>query len=170
MASTPSPARTAAGSFAKVLGLAVLVIGLAFLFVGVTRGSEGRALARNGLVVQGTVTEKRIDHVSRHKKAGGNDERTLYVVQYRFSTRLGAVLDGEQAVGESLWRGLRKDGPIAVRYLEANPFINRTDAESDASADIFLVAGGVLAAGGLTFLVALIREKRKTMRTGQEPK
>jgi hypothetical protein len=168
MTNTPPPARIAPRSFATVLGLVVLVIGFASIFVGVSRGADERALAREGMVVQGTVTEKRIDHVSRHRQGGANEQRTLYVVGYRFTTRTGAGLDGEQVVGEALWRRLRQDGPIAVRYLEADPFTNRADAEPGASNDVFLAAGSLLSAGGLIFLVVLIRRKRRTTRTGGE--
>ena len=149
-------------SFATVLGLVVFLIGLVLVFVGVSSGAEERALARQGLVAQGTVAEKRIDHVTRRKRGGGTAEETLHVVRYRFATRLGAALDGEQAVSDALWQGLRQDGPIAVRYLEANPFANRVAAEPGANPDRYLAAGILIASAGFVFLVVLIHGKRKT--------
>jgi hypothetical protein len=153
-------------SFATAIGLVVLLIGLVFVFVGVSSGSEERALARRAVVAQGLVSEKRIDHVTRHKKGGGTAEQTLHLVRYRFVTRTGVGLDGEQAVSEALWRRLQQDGPIAVRYLEANPFVNRADAEPGTSPDLLLAAGSLLTAGGFIFLVVVIHGKRGMTRTG----
>jgi hypothetical protein len=143
-----------------VFGLVVLVAGLGFIYLGVTRGAEARALARHGVVVQGTVTDKRIDHVTRRRR-GGTEEERVYVVRYRFPIRSGAGIDGEQPVGEALWRTLHQDGAIAVRYLESDPFNNRPEAERTSEADLFLLAGLLLASASFTFLAVLIHKNRR---------
>jgi hypothetical protein len=148
-------------SFATVFGLVVLVAGLAFFYIGVTQGAEERALARHGVVVQGTVTDKRIDHVTRRRRGGGTLEERLYVVRYRFATQQGAGVDGERPVSEALWRALRQNSGIAVRYLQSDPFNNRPDAEPAREMDVFLLAGILLASASFVFLVVQIRRNRR---------
>lgn len=148
-------------SLATLGGLVVLVVGLAFIYIGVTTGAGERALARDGIVAQGTVADKRIDHVTRRR--GARKEERLYIVRYRFATRQGVGVEGERPVSETLWRSLRQDGTIAVRYLESDPFNNRPDAESQRQADVFLFGGIPLAAASFVFLVVLIHRNRRAI-------
>lgn len=162
-------ARIAPRSFAFVLGVIAFGIGLIFCVIGFSGGSEERALRREGRVSQGTVLEKRIEHVTRRKKGGGIEEQRLHLIRYRFTTQGGATPEGEQAVGEALWRSLRQDGPVAIRYLESDPFANRLDAEPGSVIDTFLVVSGLFAAAGVVLIAWGLWTARRTvalLRTG----
>jgi hypothetical protein len=155
----PSPRQTAIR-----IGLIAVVVGLGLAVFRLSSGSEARALERDGVVVQGTVMQKRIENVTRRRKVGGVERQTFHLVRYRFKTRPGADLEGETAVGEAVSRNLRESGPIAVRYLEANPFVNRADAGPGPDLDRWLLSSGLLVAAGLLLLLAGSRFRGRPSR------
>jgi hypothetical protein len=158
---TASSARISPRRVALVFGAAALVGGLALVTGGVSTVSTEWTLARRGAVVEGTVIEKRIDHVTRRKTFWRGADSRSYVVRYAFVTRRGEGADGEQAVGEALWRSLPQSGPVAVRYLEAIPSTNRLDAAPRDRSGAYPLTGGVLVAGGLAALAVALRKRRK---------
>ena len=160
MPTSPSFLRIAPRSFAFVLGLALSAIGIVILSVGLWSKSGDLALARDGVVVSGTVTDKRVEHVLRQKKGGGMDERTRRIVRYRFNTRAGTTQEGERDVTDAIWAQLEQNGPIAIRYLESDPFTNRPDLEPISGADPFLVIGGLIGSIGLLVFAGGVRTVR----------
>jgi hypothetical protein len=153
MRHTPSPARISPRRVALAFGVVALLSGLALVTGVIFPAPAEWRLARRGLVVEGTVVEKRIDHVTRRKAFGRAEDNRLYVVHYAFATRRGETADGEQAVGEARWRSLTQNGPVAVRYLETDPQTSRLDAESREASAVLPATGGMLVAGGLVVLL-----------------
>lgn len=167
MSSRPSLVRVAARSFPFVFGLALLVFGLPILLTGLRVGAGERALKRDGVVSRGTVIERSLNRETSPKK--GSESRTVYMLRYRFPAGSGTSVEGEQALSEATWKRLQRDGPVAIRYLPADPFVNRVDAEPRGGGERLTIAGAAMTVAGWAFFLPgllAVRRTRMILRRG----
>lgn len=162
MSTAPSFVRIARHSAAFVLGLILLVFGLPILATGIRAGGSDRRLARNGVLSQGTVIARSLNRDIRQRKGGATESRTIYVLRYRFAAGGGTTVEGEQAISEQRWKRLERDGPVAIRYLPADPFVNRVEGEARGGGGRLLtpVGGGLSLVGLACFLSGLLSSLR----------
>ena len=169
-----SPSRGSFGSLsglplsrtAPVTGPIFVAFGLLFGAVGVMVGLQEHRFATEGVVAEGRVLDKRIEHERDHR---GNDS-TRYVVTYRFTASSGERVDGRAFFAADAWQALYRDDPVLVRYLPDRPGTNRPADHDDVAYACALLGGGAVFTliGGLLlgWSVRRWRRRRRLLREG----
>lgn len=127
---------------------------MSFMFVGLS--VQEWFYEAKGERVQGTVLSK------THTR--GSISR--YYAMYRFTTKQGQTLEGED--GEVLsdhWRTLEEGGPVAVEYLPSSPETNRIPGRW-AQSSTFGIISGLLFLASTTLLLIGRRQASSRGRPG----
>ena len=112
------------------------------------RAAQAESLREAGVEVQAEVT--RLWH-------SGKESRPMVSYEFAFE---GRRYGKQSSVPRGVWSGLYVGGPLRIRFLPANPAINRPVDRVDGSAPAWMppAFGAGLAAVGALFLVLLRRQ------------
>ncbi len=149
-------------SFWLVFGSIWLLTGVVLTLAGVVTAVAERTWS-DAIRTTGEVLVKEIVPADA-------DSSTEYRVGFRFSTRDGTPVRGDQAVDVDAWERLVERDPIVVYYLEESPATARLSPDGDAvGAVIFLVVGVIVGGVGGTLVareIGTLRRSRRLLRTG----
>lgn len=121
-----------------ILGVLFLAAGIAYTYFTLR---TDLALESSGLVVDGTVLQKR-ERLSNPSKALSRRE---YLVEFEFQPPTGYVMD-EALIDQVTWEQLEPQGVVRVTYLPGQPGTHRVDGEAAAFQlwKLFICIGGAL--------------------------
>ncbi len=146
------------------IGVILLALSLPLLIPGYNQVAPGWRLTHTGVVTQGFVVGKRIEHVTRKGKNGRLSETTTYLLTFQFATPGGDIVEGRQPLDQVRWKSYKEGERVPVRYLPDAPGNNRLEGEpAPASAWRTAAAGGGMLAGAVVLLVAGIARTRRAM-------
>jgi hypothetical protein len=125
-----------------------LVFGLVF----VRLSWEEAHYEAGGTTVQGVVLEKTYSPGTSATSSSPSSPARHYI-SYRFTTKEGRTLDGRYDVLPTTWRALERGGAVVVEYLPSAPQTNRVPAQRAASLTWAVMAGVLLTASAVLFVV-----------------
>jgi hypothetical protein len=124
----------------------VVAIGAIFFFAGCGAFIGGfgdfiteRRFSSEGLVAEALVVDKKIEEAQRSGRT-----RTQYVALYRFQTSDGKPAQGRAVLEVSTWESAKPGDRLGVRYLPAEPQINRAATEGGVAGAIIIMIIGPL--------------------------
>lgn len=121
------------------VGTLFLILGLAFLTIGVRAFLENHAYKTQGLDVQAVVLDKTLVRANRQ-----NNARTQYLVTYRFTSANGEEIDGIADVPIEEWERLEPGQTFPVTYLPDKVDSSRPPGGNEwIAALVFSIIGGV---------------------------
>jgi len=151
-----------------------LIFGAAWILFGLIFGSAGyfmlrhdQRFAQEGIVVDGSLTNKRVE-----EKYDSKEKRTdySYYLKYQFKTESGESLEDESGVGSEEYSKAQVPSQIKIQYLKSDPHSSRIAGTSDATAAwIFMGVGLFLCLIGAAFLFSDLRSRssnKKLLREG----
>ena len=149
-------------------GYALVVIGVVFAIGALVLGvflvnqSHREAGVREQLRREGTETSAVVTRVWR---TGGEEDKRM--VAYRF-TAGGREIDGRSSAPSAIWRGLKKEAPLAVRFVPGHPEISHPAGWEKSVTPIWLAffAGGCLLLAPVIFAV-MIRKQSSLLSEGR---
>ena len=162
------PPGTAPMNFGTSLFLLIaIVMGLAFIWVGVISRQQERAYATEGIETSGTVTAKAF-------VPGTADDPDEYKLAYGFTTLDGRRFSGVGRVSSDTYAQTDVGDQVTVSYLDSRPSTNRIGGAMPALLSfLFGAVGAALAFGGGALFVRntlrLVRGDR-TMPTPIAPR
>lgn len=131
------------------VGTLFLILGLAFLTIGVRASLEEHVYNSQGLEVQAVVLDKILVRANRQDNA-----RAQYLVTYRFISATGEEIDATADVPVEEWERLEPGQTFPVTYLPDKVDSSRPPGGDEwIAALVFSIIGGVftLLGGGLAF-------------------
>lgn len=114
-------------------------VGLIATYVAVQEWRAQRHFEQEAVSVQATVVNK-----SMEKATSDGNQRTKYLVPYRFSAVDGQPIEKSGEVSVDEWERLKEGSPFPVKYLPSDPSITQTDAQDPWWLPLIFVAGGLL--------------------------
>lgn len=142
-----------------------LYFGGIWLFVGVVMliGSAGMALQERSWSADSVRTTGIV--LTKDISLADSDSSTAYRVRFRFTSKDGSTIEGDEQVEVATWEGLTERGPIEVYYLPSSPSSVRLEpGESPIGVLILFLVGVVFGGiGGFLFVRAaleLLRARR----------
>lgn len=141
--------------------LVPLLIATVFGTVAWWQAGQARLLERHGIDTQATVT----DRETRTRRNEDGEERTEYLLSYRFDAGLGEAVTGRQAVDRALYLETGIGAQIPLRYVAHLPDIH--EIESGESRFLSLIFGFfalLFGAVGLGLGLWMVRRKASLIR------
>jgi hypothetical protein len=162
MSSRVSFLRLAQRSIFLWVGLLLLLAGTVFSVTGIQQAQQEQQYRQHGLTVEATVVNKSLVPAKR-----GEQSRTRYLLEYRFTTRQGEAKDGTTELSVEEWEQTKTGHRVPVRYLPDAPHISRAAGDDEWATALLLSGLGLtlaLVGGGLTWsqLRSLLRTLRLT--------
>jgi hypothetical protein len=160
--SPPRPVRlTGTGIFLLVAAVLVLAAGIALGYTIRNRSIE-QSQTRQILQEQGTETDAT---VTRLWRSGGKSKTPR--VAYQFPAD-GKVIRGDASISRKLWESLSEGSRVRVRYLPANPMLNRPAESPLRPAPIWLSWAVPVVAGVISLLMGYsLRRQRRLLEDGR---
>jgi len=149
-------------------GYALVVLGVVFAIGALTLSaflvneSHREAGVREQLRREGTETSAVVTRVWR-----AGDKEGTRMVAYRF-TAGGREIDGRSSTPSATWRGLKKDAPLAVRFVPGHPEISHPAGWEKSVTPFwlaFLVGGCLLVVPAI--FAAMIRKQSSLLSEGR---
>ena len=154
--------------FGLIFGAIFLVVGLAFLFVGITSWKTERRFATESVTAEGLVLTKNI--VRARRNSNSTRYSTRYSTTYRFEVRQGDTVDATDEIDVDVWESLEEQGPVTIEFLRDDPDTSRVAGTNDTVlATVFTGAGGLfslIGGGVVSFAVRRRREEARLRRDG----
>lgn len=144
MNGAPSWLRLALGSVILWVGTIFCIVGVPFFLLGAQEALGEFDFARNAQSVRATVVDKSIDYAEP-----GRNNKTRYLVHYRFAAPDGASIERTEAVPTEKWETAAVGGVLDVRFVKGDPSHSRTADTTDwPFALIFMSLGLIFCAVG----------------------
>jgi hypothetical protein len=141
------------------LRAALIVIGVAFLFIGgIFLAIAGRSLLEERRYQQRGVRVEAIA-TGRTLHRATDTSSTAYEIAYRFRGPAGALQVRSEVVPVHVWERVDLGSPVTIEYLRDDPSTARVvrTGRVDSSRTMWLALGCVLLVGGLVALALSIR-------------
>lgn len=133
------PGKTHASWLVVAIGAIFFFAGCGAFIGGVGDFMAERRFSSEGLVAEALVVDKKIEEAQRSGRT-----RTQYVALYRFQTSDGKPAQGRAVLEVSAWESAKPGDRLGVRYLPAEPQINRAATEGGVAGTIIIMIIGPL--------------------------
>lgn len=137
------------------IGITLLFFGLVFLVVGIFGVHEMQYWGKNGVKVQGIVTDKYIQEKCQSGTGGKWSCSDYYYLVYNYTSKQGKSYKGKDDVSQSLWKSHHKGASLTLFYstIEASKSTVAFAEDTETKKRLFLI---VLIVGILFFIIGSI--------------
>lgn len=147
------------------LPLVPLLFAAVFGTIAWYQAGQAQLLDRHGVETFATVTDRQ----TRTQRNSDGDERTEYLLSYRFDAGLGEVITGRQSVDRALYLATAVGDQIPLRYVAHHPDIHEIESgESRFLSLIFGAFAALFGAVGLGLGLWMVRRKASLIRAARD--